>query len=137
MAETPSFEEGLRQAPPEVQARIQAWLGTQMFIARELGLEPLAWLEHVEWAIKNPLDYSFLGEGGVALLAGAADAVERATADKERALVMGAEAPPPACGIHSGKADNVSVRKAGSASPRNLGKMLDDIQQRAKKSGGL
>ena len=33
-----TFEEAYKKLPPDAQERVQAWLGTQMFIARELAL---------------------------------------------------------------------------------------------------
>lgn len=63
--------------PPDAQARVQAWLGTQMFLARELGLSPEDWLAEVERAFAFPFDFTFASDGQVALEELVLDGAER------------------------------------------------------------
>lgn len=43
---------------------MQYWLGTQLFIAKELGIKPEQWMDYIEWALQNPMDFSFTGPIG-------------------------------------------------------------------------
>jgi hypothetical protein len=63
--------------PPDGQARVQAWLGTQMFLARELGISPEDWLAEVERAFAFPFDFSFATADRAALEELVLDGAER------------------------------------------------------------
>src|SRR4051812_25032405 len=88
-----SWTENFKKLPPDAQERVQGWLGTQMFIARELGLEREVWLRYVEWALAHPFDYSFLGKEGVELLAATQDKVVSGAQDKARNAAIGGRGP--------------------------------------------
>ena len=60
MASEPSFLEKVEALPEERKRAVQHWFGTQMFIAKELGLDPDDWFGYLDWALQNPLDFSFL-----------------------------------------------------------------------------
>lgn len=59
MVEPKTFEEALAQIPPERQEAVRAWIDMQMFVARELGIDREKWFEYLDWAFKNPFDFSF------------------------------------------------------------------------------
>lgn len=123
--------EAFKKLPADAQERVQSWLGTQAFIARELGLQRDAWLAYVEWAMSHPFDYSFLGDEGVNLLAATQDAVVNAAAEKARAQMIGGE---PAANMgaltNPVQADGKTVRKAGLANIHMLGSMLDENKKK-------
>lgn len=126
-----TFEEAYKKLPPDAQERVQAWLGTQMFIARELALPRETWLGYVEWALRNPFDYSFLGEEGIQLLAAVGDSMVNAAQEKARSLAVGG-APKAAGGALTNPqgADNKTAKKAGLANIHTLGNMLDEKRQK-------
>lgn len=129
-----SWQESFQKLPPDVQARVQAWIGTQMFIARELGLEREAWFDYVAWAFRQPLDFSFMGQDGAEALAQLQDHVT-STADARRAAIaIGAS---PANPVVQGKAEPVDpskARKAGLANIHMLGNMIDKTPKGDKKT---
>ncbi len=119
------FAAAVKKLPPEAQQRVQAWMGTQMFVARELGLSSQAWLTYVEWAFAHPLDFSFVGQG--ADTTALEDAMSLAPADKAARKVIGAaEAPVQA----AAKADPNTSRKAGLSNMHTLGDMLPRDKKR-------
>lgn len=63
MSDQLSFKDAVAQLPSEQQQAMQGWLGMQMFIADNLGLEREKWFEYLDWAFENPFDYSFMGQG--------------------------------------------------------------------------
>ena len=127
-----SWAEAFKKLPADAQQRVQGWLGTQMFMARELGLEREQWFQYVEWALSHPFDYSFLGQEGINLLAATQDAVVKSSGDKARAAVLGSQGAPSSGGALTNpvQADNQSVRKAGLANIHTLGSMLDDHKKK-------
>ncbi|MFH1808850.1 MAG: hypothetical protein ABIJ09_08895 [Pseudomonadota bacterium] len=60
-----TWKNAMESLEPDKQQAVKAWLDTQMFIARELGLEAEEWFEYVEWAFKNPFDFGFAADGGL------------------------------------------------------------------------
>jgi hypothetical protein len=80
---------------PAQKDRMEAWMGTNMFIARELGLEPERWFEYIRWAFDNPFDHSFVEEEAPRVrvdLPG--DGMEKAGGQKKMANVIGGESTP-------------------------------------------
>ncbi|MBN2361248.1 MAG: hypothetical protein JXR83_17465 [Deltaproteobacteria bacterium] len=65
MGNAEAWRAGFDQLPPEKQRAVRSWIDTQMFIARELGLEAEHWFTYVEWAFQHPFDFGFAGEGGL------------------------------------------------------------------------
>jgi hypothetical protein len=128
-----SFEEAYKKLPPDAQQRVQGWMGTQMFIARELGLTPEAWFDHVAWAFKNPLDFSFMGKDGVEVVLGGSDKVESTDPGKRAAATIGVAGGnlPPSPG---GPADPTKVKKAGLSTIHMLGDLLPQDKQGGKKT---
>ena len=128
-----SFEEAYKKLPADAQQRVQGWIGTQMFIARELGLTKEAWLDYVAWAFKNPLDFTFMGQDGADAGRGASDAVESAEPGKKAAATIGAAGgnlpPSPAA-----PADPAKVKKAGLSTIHMLGDLLPENKQGGKKT---
>lgn len=51
-----AFEE----LPEERQDDLKRWFAMQKIIIEASGLTPEEWFGHVEWALENPLDYSFI-----------------------------------------------------------------------------
>lgn len=132
MAETSNaWVDAFKKLPADAQQRVQGWLGTQMFIARELGLEREQWFQYVEWALAHPFDYGFLGQEGINLLAATQDAVVNAAGDKARAAVLGThQAPAGGALTNPAAADNKSAKKAGLANIHMLGSMLDEKKKK-------
>ena len=122
--------ETFQKLPPDAQGRVQAWLGTQMFIARELGLEKEAWLKYVEWALAHPFDLRFLGEEGVNLLANTADGVVDAEAEKARAAAVGARPAAPTGALTNPAAPVEGARRAGLSNIHMLGAALDEKKKK-------
>jgi len=60
MPEQPDIFDQIDRLPPAQKQAVQSWLGTQMFIAKELGLESETWFKYLDWAIKNPFDFTFV-----------------------------------------------------------------------------
>lgn len=46
--------------PKEQQDNLQRWFATQKIIIDNTGLTPEQWFGYIEWAMDNPLDYSFI-----------------------------------------------------------------------------
>lgn len=125
-----SWLETFKKLPPDAQERVQAWLGTQMFIARELGLEKEAWLKYVEWALGHPFDLRFLGEEGVSLLAASADGVVNAEAEKARAAAVGSAPAAPTGALTNPAAAVEGARRAGLSNIHMLGAALDEKKKK-------
>lgn len=89
MASAEEWQEAFKQLEPQKQEAVKAWINTQMFIARELGVEAERWFEYIEWAFQNPFDFEFAAEAGeLARAAGKGDAVDTGEkADKAAAAV--------------------------------------------------
>ncbi len=68
MGASEDWNAALESLEPDKQKAVHAWIDTQMFIARELGLESEEWFEYVEWAFKNPFDFEFASEHGSAMV---------------------------------------------------------------------
>lgn len=83
MGNAEAWKAGFDQLPPDKQKSVRAWIDTQMFIARELGLEADRWFSYVEWAFKHPFDFGFAGEGGLSAAMANRDAMS--TDDKKKA----------------------------------------------------
>ncbi len=54
------WQEQYEGLPPPKQEEIDGWMGTNMFIATELGLPPDEWMKLLQWAYENPDDTSYL-----------------------------------------------------------------------------
>lgn len=54
------WQEQYESLPPPKQEEIDGWMGTNMFIATELGLPPDEWMALIQWAHENPEDTSYL-----------------------------------------------------------------------------
>lgn len=126
-----SWEEAFHKLPPDAQARVQGWIGTQMFLARELGLEKDAWFEYLAWAFRQPFDYGFLGSDGADLLAQAQDQLGSSAEAKKAAAMIGAA--PVAVPSNAPPADPAKARKAGLANIHMLGGLLDKTDKTTKK----
>lgn len=46
--------------PEERQENLKKWFATQKIIIENSGLAPEEWFAHVEWAMDNPFDYTFI-----------------------------------------------------------------------------
>lgn len=132
-AQPNAWEESYKKLPPEAQTRVQAWIGTQMFLARELGLTSEQWLSHVEWAFGHPLDFSFMGEDAAKLPGGSKDGVTTGPDARTAAAAIGGTTPALNAPNTSAPADPTKVRKAGLANMAMLGQMLDDKKPPRKK----
>jgi hypothetical protein len=60
MPEQPTVLDQIDRLPAAQKQAVQAWLGTQMFIAKELGLSSETWFQYIDWALKNPFDFTFV-----------------------------------------------------------------------------
>lgn len=97
--------------PPDAQARVQSWLGTQMFLARELGLSPEDWLAEVERAFAFPFDFTFASAGQEALEELVLDGAQRRAMSRVLGDTGGSVPPPPGEGRRQGpKAGLVTTR---------------------------
>lgn len=52
--------EAFKHLPEDRQDNLKRWFATQKIIIDNSGLTPLEWFEHVQWAMDNPFDYSFV-----------------------------------------------------------------------------
>ena len=100
MASAEDWQEAFKELEPQKQESVKAWINTQMFIARELGLQPEKWFEYVEWAFKNPFDFDFAAEHGSAMVGGdgmvnaaAVDAATKAVGSMARTKLPGGGGP--------------------------------------------
>jgi hypothetical protein len=117
--ELSAFEETYKKLPPDAQQRVQAWMGSQMFIAHELGLGKDEWLKYVSWAFLNPLDFSFAGEGAENMVLG--DTVEYGGDARAAERVTGR---PKANTPSDTPADPTTSRKAGLSNIHTLGAVV-------------
>ena len=93
MANPDDWQRAFKELDPDVQERVTAWINTQMFIARELGLEAEKWFEYVEWAFKYPFDFEFAHETGVLeRAADMSDGVESKVRSERAASTVGTSA---------------------------------------------
>ena len=100
MSQADEWKQALESLEPEKQKAVHAWIDTQMFIARELGLESEEWFEYLEWAFKNPFDFEFAAEHGEALVGGdgmvdaaAVDAATKAVGSMAKTKLPGGGGP--------------------------------------------
>jgi len=90
MASAEDWQEAFKQLEPDKQEAVKAWINTQMFIARELGMEPERWFEYIEWAFQNPFDFDFAFETGeLDRAAGQGDAVDTGARANAAASAVG------------------------------------------------
>lgn len=93
-----------QQLPEERRLALNQWFAIQRASARSLGIEEAEWWSLIEWAMDNPLDFSFFPElAGEALAAAGApgepgEPVGAEQEAKARRLVGGAAASAPAQG---------------------------------------
>ena len=52
--------ESFRGLPEDRQENIKKWFATQKIIIENTGLSADEWFRHVQWAMDNPFDYSFI-----------------------------------------------------------------------------
>lgn len=77
MASAEQWKADFQNLDPKKKEAVHTWINTQMFIARELGLEPERWFDYIEWAFQNPFDFEFAHESGEMFRAsGRGDSVE-------------------------------------------------------------
>ena len=89
------FSKALSALPEETQTRVRVWIGTQLFIAKELGLTPAGWFDYVGWAIKNPLDFNFVWEISQRSPSGGGDKLESSADTTQRRAAAGVAAKGP------------------------------------------
>src|SRR5690349_77184 len=54
--------EAFDHLPEQRKVALAQWFMTQKLTSQALGVEETAWWELVEWAMHNPLDYSFVND---------------------------------------------------------------------------
>ena len=54
------WQEQYESLPAYKQEQVDGWVGTNMFIATELGIAPEEWMAMVQFARDNPEDFSYL-----------------------------------------------------------------------------
>lgn len=77
--------------PADRQENVKKWFATQKLIIEASGLEPEEWFAHVEWALDNPFDYSFIADFPETGASESRDAAERADATKASRQLVGGE----------------------------------------------
>jgi hypothetical protein len=88
------------QLPKERREAVAAWLGTQRILYETLGVAQGEWWGYIEWALKNPLDYSFIDELPAA---GAQDGAMGLEIDSKTKTLLGTTAKAAAPVIPDGK----------------------------------
>jgi hypothetical protein len=112
MASAEEWQEAFKELEPQKQESVKAWINTQMFIARELGMQPEKWFEYVEWAFQNPFDFEFAAERGEQdREAGKGDAVDSGARAGKAAAAVGSK---------------VETKLPGAGGPGNLLNMVID-----------
>jgi hypothetical protein len=78
---------GVAELPEDRKKAVAEWFLLQRLTAEAFGLEEQAWWELIEWAMKNPLDFSFIEDFPDRGEAGADDATEQDGSAAARTLV--------------------------------------------------
>lgn len=85
---TKAWQQEFEKLPEERQVAVQKWYAIQAYTAEQLGLTVEEWMAHVQWAMENPLDFSFLADfPEVAAALAAQDGFEKGGDNKAAALI--------------------------------------------------
>jgi hypothetical protein len=83
--------EAFKVLPEDRQDKLRMWFATQKLIIDHAGLTPEKWFGHIQWAMDNPLDYSFVNDFPDRGELGGEDSAERTDETRAaRELVGGA-----------------------------------------------
>lgn len=86
------IQSSLAGMSPQEQTGLDNWLATQRFLAHELGLEMEQWYEYLQWAFRNPCDFSMIQESREAALAkGGGDSLVKGSRGEQAAAALGAK----------------------------------------------
>lgn len=55
-----TWQNGYEELSPDKKEEVDGWVGTNMFLAAELGVTPQDWWAYVEHAFQNPDDFAYL-----------------------------------------------------------------------------
>lgn len=75
--------------PEDRQEKLRYWFATQKIIIDHSGLTPEEWFGYIQWAMDNPLDYSFVNDFPDRGDAAGEDAAERIDATRAARELVG------------------------------------------------
>lgn len=116
--------------PAEQRDNIERWFATQKIIIENTGLTAQQWFGYIEWAMDNPLDYSFILDfPATAESMAAADDAERTDSTRDARRLVGADTP-----VTAGTGDGGLQDKA--TSDRKVERELFDRFMKERLGGG-
>lgn len=81
--------EAFQSLPADRQDKLRMWFATQKLIIDHSGLSPEAWFGYIQWAMDNPLDYSFVNDFPDRDDLSGADSAERSDATRAARELVG------------------------------------------------